>query len=481
MTTAVPYQQSASHMPPRMAPQPVLTSGMPGDISGFQHLGYVLLIGYLFLIYSRVFDVKLSFLHIPGIAFRIIVAMLILGRAFLPGLKHPIGKGMYFLTAWFIIACPFSIWRGGSVEVLKGAWLPAFATFLATSGLLVSFQQCRKAIYTVAVGLCTLTLIAVVYGTTEETGRLFLPQGKFANPNELAQALCMGLPLAWLMIQESKSAINKAAAGGMIFVMLLMISKCGSRGALITLLVLLLVIFFRASIMGKTKLVMAMVALCAILLALMPGKLLRRYKTLDEADEQTYVAGKVTDYDEELETSAATSAQRRRDLLKRSIKYTLQHPLFGVGPGNYTVAEDADMRAQGFRKGTWQGTHNSYTQVSSEEGIPALIAYVFVILVSMKKTLWLVRRTQNDPRLRSITNCAVALNCCMVVYAVSVFFDYIAYTSMLSVFAGLCMALDVNAHAEIERLTAQPGAPPPIPFTQFRASLRRPAGVPQEA
>lgn len=75
----------------------------------------------------------------------------------------------------------------------------------------------------------------------------------------------------------------------------------------------------------------------------------------------------------------------------------------------------------------------------------------------------------------------MGLNYCLIVYAVSVLFDYIAYTSMLSVFAGLSAALDATAPGEIDRITATPPPPPPIPFAQFRPAWRRTAGVPQQA
>jgi hypothetical protein len=68
----------------------------------------------------------------------------------------------------------------------------------------------------------------------------------------------------------------------------------------------------------------------------------------------------------------------------------------------------------------------------------------------------------------------------MIVYAVSVVFDYIAYTSMLSVFSGLTAALDAAAPAEIERLTADPPMRWPTLFAQI-PTWRRNAGVPQQA
>jgi hypothetical protein len=73
--------------------------------------------------------------------------------------------------------------------------------------------------------------------------------------------------------------------------------------------------------------------------------------------------------------------------------------------------------------------------------------------------------------LQDIANLAVCLNYALIVYAVTVFFDYIAYTSMLSVFGGLAAALDRIVDAEIDRRTAIVAEPVPVP-APFRR-LRR--------
>src|SRR5258708_29906996 len=88
------------------APTPMLAQDAPGGIGGFQQVGYVVLILFLFLIFSRIFDVKFSFLHIPGISYRIIFAMVLLGRAFVPALKGSIGKAMAAFFIWFTCAIP---------------------------------------------------------------------------------------------------------------------------------------------------------------------------------------------------------------------------------------------------------------------------------------------------------------------------------------------------------------------------------------
>src|SRR5258708_29552571 len=110
----------------REAPAPVYS---PGGISGFQRLGFIILVLYLFLIYSRIFDVKFGRLHIPGISYRVILVMVLLSQAFITALKTNIGRAMLGFTVWFILAIPSSLWKGGSVALLVDSWLPSFVIF----------------------------------------------------------------------------------------------------------------------------------------------------------------------------------------------------------------------------------------------------------------------------------------------------------------------------------------------------------------
>jgi O-antigen ligase len=473
---------TAENVQPRPAYQPPTSSvalGVPENQDTFQRIGYGMLVFFLFLIYSRIFDVKFWWLHIPGIALRIMLAMVVLSRAFLKALRTNIGRAFLFFTVWMVVDIPFSMWRSGSFEHVRDIWGISFVTFLSVAGLISNFRQVRKATYTVAWALLVLTLIAEFWGSTD-TGRLFLPQGKFSNPNEMAQALLLGLPLWWMVFMDTTSVVKKAFSAAVMFFMLVMTSKCGSRGALIAFGVTMLWLFLRTPIAGKFKLIVVGVLAMGMILVMMPGKLLRRYTTfMEDVDENGSMVVDAADYD--MATSALSSAETRKYLLRASIKYTLQHPLFGVGPGMFPVAEDADAQSQGRRFGRWQGTHNSYTQVSSEMGIPGLIAYLAVIAFALKSTASVYRKTRDDPRLKYMANCAVCLNYCLIVYSVSVFFDYIAYSMMLPVFAGLAAALGVVAPAEIERLTTAPAVQASVPFEQFRPNWRPTAGAPAQA
>ncbi len=452
-------------------PQPVIIRryaapvwvNSPGEVSGFQRLGFFILVIYLFLIYSRIFDVKFSALHVPGISYRVMLVMVVLSQSFITALKTNIGKAMLGFTAWFILAVPSSHWKGGSVALFTTMWVPSFVIFLATAGLIANFSQCKRAVSSVTWAFFVLTLIAIFWGSTVETGRLFLPHGKFSNPNEMGQALLLGLPLWGLVVLNATSAPVKVFASCVMVAMLYTTSKTGSRGALIGFGVTVICVFLRSSMAGKLKIVIGGTVLVLLIAGTMPKKLLSRYATLTEENQGPVVYGE----DDMLDASAIASTDARMHLLRKSLKFTLYHPLFGVGPGMFAVAEDEDARATGLRHGTWQGTHNSYTQVSSELGIPGCIFYVLIIFWSLRTTSRIYKKTEGDPRLQDIANLAVCLNYVLIVYAVTVFFDYIAYSSMLSVFSGLAAALGRTVEAEIDRRTAP--APEPVPT---QAALR---------
>jgi hypothetical protein len=442
--------------PPVSASRPIAVEVT--DASPFHKLGFQFLLVFLFLAFSRVFDVKFSSLHITGISYRVVFAMSILSGAFLVALNNKIGKAMLAFTFCFAISVPFSIWRGGSLPIFRDTWLTfSFVGFLATAGLSVTYEQTKKAINTLAWALFVFTIIVNIFGDTD-SGRLFLSQGKFANPNEMAQALLIGLPLWIAKAGEDQAPMKKAFCGGVIILMLLTVFRTGSRGAMIAFAFMALFVFLRASVIGKAQLALGLIFMVGFVTVAMPGKIVARYKTIatDEVDDDEMDWG--------MRNSALTSTQSRKQLLKDSIKFTLRHPLVGVGPGMFPVADDEEMKNMGYRKGTWLGTHNSYTQVSSELGIPAFLFFSAAIFLATKWPYDLYRKTRDDPRTADIGALALGLHYAMLVYGVTVLFEHIAYTVMLPVFAGLSAALMRTATAEIDKRRSKP--------------LVQPAGVP---
>ena len=446
--TAAPYQPR----PLPYQPGPSYAGGGAAyQSSSFERLGYNVLLVFIFLLFSRIFDVKFGNLHITGVAFRVVAAMMLLSRGFVTALRTPIGKALLGLTICMAFSVPFSMWKGGSLPVFRDTWLLfSFVSFLAVAGLINHYGQARKAILTLAWALFVFTIIANVFGISDN-GRLFLIQGKFANPNEMAQALLIGLPL-WGAILANSDALPKKAF--VFFVMVLMLAttyRTGSRGAMIGFVVMSLVYFLRAPVMEKMKFIIGGVLLAAIVVGTSPGILMARYKTtLDDEDMDD---GQT---DAGMRVSAVSSSQSRKLLLRKSLIFTMQHPLFGVGIGMFTVADEAYSVAAGLPKGQWLGTHNSYTQVSSELGIPAFLFFISAVFMAMIGPYSLYKKTRGDPRLADMGNLALGLHYCIIVYAMTILFEHIAYTVMLPALGGLSAALVRTADAEIQRIKAVP-------------------------
>jgi O-antigen ligase len=440
MTAAAYHSQ-----PFPLAPHTASPIAVPVDeASPFQRLGFNVLLVFIFLAFSRIFDVKFGNLHITGIAYRIVFAMALLSGGFQIALRSNIGKALLGFTVCFGLSVPFSVWRTGSKDIFLNSWLTfSFVAFLAVAGLVSNYKQWFKLFKTLTYALLAFTIIANVFGVSDN-GRLF------GNPNEMAQALLLGLPLWGAMMVISKTLPGKVFAVGVMVLILATTFRTGSRGAMIGFVVTLLVVFLRASVMGKLKIIIAGVLFLGMVLTTMPGNLIARYKTVadEEADDG--------EMDPSMRASAVSSTQSRKQLLRHSLIFTMQHPFLGVGPGMFEVADDAYSKTIGFRKGSWLGTHNSYTQVSSELGIPAFLFFVATVAMALKGTYRLYQRTRGDPRLEDMGNAALALHYCLVIYAVTILFDHIAYTVMLPVFGGMAAALVRTAELEIQRIQSTP-------------------------
>ena len=138
----------------------------------------------------------------------------------------------------------------------------------------------------------------------------------------------------------------------------------------------------------------------------------------------------------DLDAASVASQLQREELFKTSLRYTLKHPLFGVGPDQFAAAVSRTRPAPASTI-PWLGTHNTYTQMSSECGIPALIFYVAVIGLCLRSNFRLYRRTRDRPAFRELAGLSRCLLAGTLVFAVSAFFFHMAYSAYLPSLARL--------------------------------------------
>ena len=77
------------------------------------------------------------------------IAMLLFGGD-LHAIFSKIGLVILTFTLWLCVCVPFSVWRGGSVEILRQFWLLALFSFMIIAASVRGLEQCRKIMYTLA-------------------------------------------------------------------------------------------------------------------------------------------------------------------------------------------------------------------------------------------------------------------------------------------------------------------------------------------
>jgi O-antigen ligase len=366
-----------------------------------------------------------------------------------------IGRSLLLFTAWFIACIPFARWRGGSFGVFVNIWSRSALAFVLVAGCILTIKQCKGAFKTIGYSVGVLSIVALALRDVDKTGRLGFRGTRYENANDFAWTLIMGLSfLSFLIIRGDRT--EKIIALSLSAPILVAIVKTGSRDGMIGLLMLAIFSFLQASRAVRIKLAAGFPVLLILLLALAPADLRARYTTLFTTGQNAT----------KLEKTAVGSAEARLQTLKDSIYLTLTNPVFGVGPGNFPTAQNDLAVSRGDARGLWLATHNTYTQVSSEMGIPGLIIYL-VFLYQCFKPLNSILRTKYSGRdwqdLRALTK---SLRASFVIVLTVAIFDAYGYDFNIPVLAGMSCALGFIAQRQralSNEATPTTGVPESVP------------------
>jgi O-antigen ligase len=460
-----PTLSAANNVPREAEPTPMLKMGFYAFC--IFNLAY----------YSRLFEWKLAFLHIPLLT----SCLALLGAAtdgrLLLTFRSKIGVCMAGLTVIYAVNVPFSSWRGRSFQVFAGEWLKSLIAFMLAGALIVTFQQCRKALNSLGWGIAIASLLAIYLGKSQ-SGRLQMGSGTLSNPNELAFTLLLGLPFLWLMASDRDAPkLKRILAFCMTLSALYASIRTGSRAGVIGLCVLFLLMFLRASVVGKLVLAVGVALFGLFAVSFFPTVMVR-YTTMfvgAGAISQARSAQEASDLG-----AAVGSSEARRKLLINSLKVTAEHPLLGVGIGAFGAYMAGKEKAEGITP-RYQGTHNTYTQVSSEAGVPALILFLCVIVFVFGGLIKIYKRAKNSPTKtgRQIADVSYALASTLTAYSVCVFFDYVAYAATLPLLAGFAIALgDAASNALAVAESNQASAPVAVQTIVFPIRRRHASASP---
>jgi O-antigen ligase len=393
-------------------------------VAGRPKLAYGALLTFSFLYYARPED------FIPGMA--IIPVGKISGGLALTGLllswgrlktKMPLViKLVLVLFAHMCLTVPFAFWRGGAFQVVRDDFSKAVIVALLISMIVSSMYDLRRLLWVQAVSVAVMTIASIIiHPQTTLTGqyRLWGLGGVFSNPNDFAINIAINFPLCLAFFCASRGILKKVLWGGGLLFLLYGVIATYSRSGLIAMVICFLICVWEFGIRGKRPQVVA-----AAIFVVMLGVAVGLTKTNYTARLKTLVEGG------DVENSGDHgSLDARRELLMESIQVSLQHPIFGVGPGNFQAVTQS-----------WHVTHNTYTELSSEAGLPALALFLAIILLTFRN----LRHVSNspafktDPQLRLFTS---AFRAGMFAYIVGAAFASTTYNLFPYFMVGYVAAL----------------------------------------
>jgi O-antigen ligase len=346
------------------------------------------------------------------------------------------------------------VWRGGAFQTTL-----AFAkVFIIVVVMAVTVNTPRRLRMLIFIQAASVAAIAAV---TLWKGHLLVGRlngtlgGDYSDPNGLALAFVISLPLCLALFFLTGTWIWKAVWTSAILLMIYAIVQTGSRGGFLSLIVAAAVCLWEFAIRGRRGYLLVCVALVGVfVLQSSGGMLVGRLKGTFNPSADSAIA--------------YASAQERQQLLWRSIEVTMEHPLFGVGPGNFEQLS-----------GNWLVAHNSYTQMSSEGGIPALIFYV-LILWSGFMNIRTARQFAKGQR--QATLLAKGLHASLAGYVIGSFFLSVPFSFFPYILAAYTTALlwiTKKSEPQSWKLEATPVLPGPIPLKYATSSFPEYGNIPQ--
>jgi O-antigen ligase len=218
------------------------------------------------------------------------------------------------------------------------------------------------------------------------------------------------------------------------------ILKTASRANFLTLFAVVAIGFVIAAPSIRILLLVTVPIGLAITLPLLPQSTLDRITAVEVSTSIAEVGQEGSQATDAQRRGALDSEAARMNLAKLAFTATLRNPVFGSGMGMF-ADETADYIQRTTRtKAPWQTAHNSYLKVSSENGIPAFLFYVWSILAAIFVTWRSVKQSRRRPGFEDANRNSICILLALVVYAFGTFFCDIVYLPYLAITIGLAAA-----------------------------------------
>jgi putative inorganic carbon (HCO3(-)) transporter len=281
------------------------------------------------------------------------------------------------------------------------------------------------------------------FGQAVDSGSGFRLWGPIGDPNYYAEIMVTLVPFAVERFLHEKKIILRFMSGWAIFVLLVSIYYTSSRGGFLALLVVGFLVF--ASQPSRPY---AGILLFGILLfasyQYIPVQYTERISTLLQLVPGNRTSAKL---DPSLQDRASANI----------IGWAMftDHPIFGVGAGNFNANFDHYARLLGLSREAGSA-HNLYLEIASERGILGLLSFTAIIY----STFRVLQRTKKSFIMkdsRELANICDALTVGLVGYLVAATFLHDAYIRYLWLLLGIAWSVPQVLKSLAGEQTAEDG------------------------
>lgn len=420
-------------------------------------LTFLLLMVFTALLFGRPNDFFFSLRFFPFAQIAAVLAISAYAVALLTGelrFQFPRELKIVFgITFFFLAGIPTAFWRSRSYETLTDDWLKTVIIFYLITQTMFTVGRVRKMITVIIVCMFVVSLYQTLNPDASRMvqGRLRGVTVGFLSGNYLGIAVGAFLPFMAVLLLRSKSWLFSAMLLITMALTMRQVMQTASRGSLLQVLfsvVLIWVFLLKESRKAKMLGVgFGILILGAILSA--PGIFWTRISTLWTPDSVT---------EGSLGASAAESEFQRKALFWRSIQYTFENPVLGLGVGNFPIKSGSTTRnAQ-----EWKGTHNTFTQISSEAGIPAFLLFIWLISICARNMRHIGRVLKDRPEFEELRLLSLATLISIMIFVFAGFFAHLAYDYYFYYLAGTAVALQCAFVAATKGLDLTPKPAPAI-------------------
>jgi len=432
---AVPVQAG----PPSYGMPVLLPSPLPADIGvvtmllGAYVLMYVVPIAEILVIYAH--------LHIPVVVIDgviLTIALPLTGRigAFW---KSRLAKPWMAMLAMMCLAAVAGQYPGRSVPFILQYGLRFHVLPFYVVAIACTTRRVQYLMKWIAAGSVVLLLMCAAVGQITDE-RFELARTSLSNPNDLAFSLVFAMASLTLLVY-SRSLPGKVLWFVTFPVCIYYILKTGSRANFVTLVIMGVVAFALSSRGVRMAMLVMMPLIVLMVTPFVPQETLHRLTLIVSNPASARVGHGLK--------GAVDSQAARTELQERAIQLTLHHPLLGVGAQMFTDAVDQMVRASLGIKSGWQGAHNTYLEISAENGIPALIFYVWSLALCLALNYRAYKTCKREPAMAENLPQCVCLVLTTVAFGVGALFSNSGYDPHVDVLIAMTAANVMAIESEL--------------------------------